>query len=252
MKKLVIVFIVIFTLQANAQNSAKEFTNKIETKHRKSDFMSQKFISYDISVSFGGNEVLKGNFTQNTGGGKIKLTKVDGSVVIFDGKEVYGKGIPEKAKGSARFHIFTWPYFLGLPYKLNDGGTVWSEFSDQKWGTGNLATGKLSFESGTGDAPDDWYIVYKNEDHLLEGAAYIVSYGKGKEAAEKEPHAIKYNDYEMIEGIPFSKNWTFHMWSLTEGYTKEIGLVKVSNIQFLTETDFTIPEGSMPIPNPNK
>jgi len=252
MKQLLIIALLAFSIQINSQKTAKEFTNLIEGKHLKANFLNQKFISYDIEVSFGGKKVLQGNFTQETGGGKIKLTKSDGAIVLFEGNEVYGKGIPEEGKGSARFHIFTWPYFLGLPYKLNDGGTIWSDFSEQKWGTDTLATGKLAFESGTGDAPDDWYIVYKGTNNTIAGAAYIVSYGKGKEAAEKEPHAIKYNDYRMIEGIPFSTDWSFHMWNLEEGYTDTIGKVVLKNIKFLNEADFSIPTQSVVIKNPNK
>lgn len=251
MKKLS-VFILLFTLIFNlsAQNKTEEFTSSIETKHQKEMFMSKKYITYDIDIKFGGKTHLIGTIIQEPGGGKIKIIKKDGSVVLFDGTNVYGKGIPAKAKGGARFDIFTWVYFLGLPYKLNDKGTIWSDFSNQKWGNKKLNSGRLSFKSGTGDAPDDWYVVYKNEENILEGAAYIVSFGKGKKAAEKEPHAIKYNKYITINDIPVATNWTFHMWTLKDGYTDTIGEVQLKNIKFVEKADFAIPSGSEKIENP--
>ncbi len=244
------IFFVSLVSNVPAQNKAKEFTTAIENKHQKKIFMSKKYVTYDIDIKFGGNSHLVGTIIQEPGGGKIKITKKDGTIILFDGTNVYGKGIPAKAKGGARFDIFTWSYFLGLPYKLNDEGTIWSDFSDQKWGKGKLKSGKLAFKSGTGDAPDDWYVVYKNEENVIEGAAYIVSFGKGKKAAEKEPHAIKYNNYITVDNVPVSTNWTFHMWSLKDGYTDTIGEVQLKNIKFTDKADFTIPTGSEKIEKP--
>jgi len=253
MKTLIkILFFVLAFQQGNAQITLENFTSSIEKKHNKEAFLQKNFISYDIDIKFGGNDYLKGTILQETGGGKIQITQENGSIIVFDGDKVYGKGVSDKKKGKARFDIFTWPYFIGMPYKLDDKGTVWSNASKNIWDKEKLATAKLSFESGTGDAPDDWYIVYKNEDNSLAGTAYIVSFGKGKEAAEKEPHAIKYNDYQTIEGIPISTNWSFHLWSIEEGYTETIGEVKLSNIKFLKEADIRVPEGTVIIENPNK
>jgi len=115
------------------------------------------------------------------------------------------------------------------------------------WGEAIFYTAKLTFEKGTGDAPDDWYIVYKNpKTNVLEGAAYIVSFGKGVEEAEKEPHAIKFNDFTIVEGIPLATNWTFHLWTDVDGYGGQIGEVKLKNIKFLEDTEalFNRPENS--------
>lgn len=249
-----IVFGCLFSLILNMSaqvNTEKKFTSSIEKKHQKELFLSKKYISYNIDVKFGGGQHLLGKITQETGGGKIKIEKTTGAVIIFDGTNVYAKGVPTNALVGARFDIFTWSYFLGLSYKLNDQGTIWSDFHKNKWGNDNLDTGKLSFSSGTGDAPDDWYVIYKNpKNDVLEGAAYIVSFGKGKEKAEKEPHAIKYNSYQTIENISIATNWTFHMWSLKEGYKEEIGNVQLSNILFTETADFTKSEDFLKVEVP--
>lgn len=241
MKKIFYFLLLTISTGVLAQNKSKEFTETIEKKHQKETFMGKKYISYNIDVKFGGSQHLLAKITQETGGGKIKIEKEDGSIILFDGTNVYAKGIKKEALSGARFDIFTWPYFLGLPYKLNDAGTIWSDFNKNKWGNNNLDSGKLSFSSNVGDAPDDWYVVYKNTENVIAGAAYIVSFGKGKEKAEKEPHAIKYNRVEMVDGVPFAKNWTFHMWSLEKGFGDKIGEVKLTNVKFTKNANFSKP-----------
>lgn len=104
---------------------------------------------------------------------------------------------------------------------------------------------KLTFKNGTGDAPDDWYITYSDPStNLIKVAAYIVTAGKTKEEAEKNPHAIAYNNYEIIEQIPLATSWTFWEWNKNEGLTKEIGNATLSNFEFLKNDDklFEVPE----------
>lgn len=234
-----------------AQNSTDAFVSSVEKTHQKEAFLNKEAVTMNIDVKFGGQDYLKGTLTQTTGGGKIKIEKTDGSVIMFDGSKVYAKGIAEDKLAGARFDIFTWSYFLSLPYKLNDKGTKWSEAVSKKWGETFYNTAKLSFESGTGDAPDDWYVLYQNpETKVLEGAAYIVSYGKGKEAAEKEPHAIKYDGFKTVGVVPFATSWSFHMWNDKEGYGKQIGSVELSNVKFTTIPDLKIPNDAVVVEAP--
>lgn len=226
------------------------FTKDIETAHKKNDFLSKEAVSYTIVVKFGGQDYLDAKFTQSVDGTMIKMEKADGETIIYDGTEVY----TNKADGDlgrARFDIFTWSYFFALPYKLNDNGTLWSDFTNKPFYGEEVPTGKLSFESNIGDAPDDWYVAYKNpNNNYLVGAAYIVSYGKGKEKAEEEPHAVKYNNFTEVEGIPFSTDWTYHMWTNETGFGDLIGEAKLSNITFskLNTEVFKKPSGATIVP----
>ena len=67
---------------------------------------------------------------------------------------------------------------------------------------------------------------------MLEGAAYIVSFGKELKKAEADPHAIKFASFKTVAGVPFAAEWTFHNWTLEEGYTDVLGEAKISNIKF--------------------
>lgn len=226
-----------------------EFTKGIEVTHKKKAFMSNKIVSYDLVVQFGDKEYLAARFTQTVSGSKIKMERTNGEVVIYDGTEVYTNKTDANLPKD-RFDIFTWPYFVTIPYKLNDEGTIWSDFQDKPFYDRTAHTGKLSFEANVGDAPDDWYVVYKDDSNYLVGAAYIVSFGKGKEAAEKEPHAVKYTNFSEVNGIPFAKDWTYHMWTNETGFGEQIGKANLTNITF-SETDemlFKLPKNPIVVP----
>ncbi|WP_010521979.1 hypothetical protein [Aquimarina agarivorans] len=240
------------TLSTENKPKISPFTQKIERTHKKTAYLNKEAISFDIDVKFGGKDYLNGTFTMLTDGTKIRLDSKDNTKVIYNGNEVFMS--PKTAEiGGARFDIFTWSYFFNLPYKLNDPGTKWSSPKQRPLNGSMHHTEKLSFESGIGDAPDDWYVVYKNAiDNTLAGAAYIVSFGKDLAAAEKEPHAVKYNNYQNVDGIPVSKQWTFHNWNEKDGYGNQIGEVTINNVKFLNPEDnlFSKTEDSKAVPAP--
>ncbi len=234
------------------KKTSSPFTQKIEEIHKKEAYLNHKAVSFDIDIKFGGKDYLTGTLTQLTDGTKIRLDNKNNTKVIYNSEEVFI--CPKNAEiGGSRFDIFTWSYFFNLPYKLNDPGTIWSSPLKRPLNGSLHQTEKLSFTPGTGDAPDDWYVVYKNQiDHTLAGTAYIVSFGKDLATAEKEPHAIKYNNYQNVDGIPISKKWTFHNWNDKEGYGDQIGEVTISNVKFLNAENslFAKPEDSKVVPAP--
>lgn len=107
-------------------------------------------------------------------------------------------------------------------------------------------TAKLTFDAGVGDAPDDWYILYRDpESHLLKAMAYIVTYGKSVEEANKEPHAITYHDFEEVEGVKIPMTWKFWLWSEEKGvHGDQLGAVRLSTVKFVTPsaTAFSRPD----------
>ncbi len=97
---------------------------------------------------------------------------------------------------------------------------------------------KLTFKQGIGDAPDDWYIIYAHpEKHMINAAAYIVTAGKTKVEAEKDPHAIQYENYQLVDGIPLATTWTFWSWSEENGLIKQLGMAQLSDFKFVSITE---------------
>ena len=145
-------------------------------------------------------------------------------LVIYNGKDVFLS--PENAEmKSARFDIFTWSYFMAMPFKLTDPGTVWGPVKQVSENNRTYSRAKLTFEKNVGDTEDDWYQVYVDSDtNLLNYAAYIVTYGKAVEKAEKNPHAILYESYEVIDDIAISNQWKFYNWNEEKGlYGEPLG-----------------------------
>lgn len=227
------------------------FAKGIESAHNKSDWDNKRAVSFDISLSFGGQEQLNGKVTSLTNSSKVRVDKNNNSQLIYDGQNVYLCPASADTKG-ARFDMFTWQYFFALPFKLTDPGTKWEQLKSVEMDNNTYDVGKLSFEQNIGDAPDDWYVVYQErETGLLHAAGYIVTFGSDREKAEENPHAIVYSDYKVVDGVPVATKWTFHNWNLTDGFGDKIGEATLSNIVFFNAEDklFEKPENSIIIEN---
>ena len=253
------IFSILFVLTLmNCSNSTKEETpseqelkipyselsvvQKIERRYQKEKFLSYDNVRFDIQLYFGGKERMNGTLTLATNSSQGKIEMKDGNKVYFIKDKVYFT--PGMNENKARFDAYTWSYFFLFPYKLSDEGTKWSEAEkvvmNEKWYT----TQRLTFASGTGDAPDDWYQVYSDtSSSLLELSAYIVTANKSVDKAEEDPHAIGYRKYEMLRSIPVATEWMFYGWTKQEGLTDTLGNAKLSNFEFIADHDslFTPP-----------
>ncbi len=226
------------------------YVESIEKAHKKEEFLNHKAISFNASILFGGKEHITGKFTMLTNSSKIRIDKKDETKLIYNGDKVFL--CPENAnEKGARFDMFTWTYFFGLPYKLSDPGTKWELQNPRTLDGAEHQTAKLTFEKGVGDAPDDWYILYSDNQNVLQAAAYIVSFGSDGDIskAEADPHAIRYKDFKMIDGIPFATKWEFYGWTQEKGLTEKLGEATITDITFLEEegTIFNTPDNAKEI-----
>lgn len=235
MKKIVLTLtVIILTLVGCKPNEENlKFTEKVEKAHHKQEFLAKEAVQFDLKLAFGGSVRMDAKFTILTNSTKGIIEYKNGAKIIFDQDKVfYTATIPNEE--SVRFDAFTWEYFFLFPYKLTDLGTIWNTYDNTEKDQQNYLTEKLTFKSGTGDAPDDWYVVYADKKtNLLEKAAYIVTLKAGKEDAEKNPHAIQYLDYKEVDGIPIATKWVFWGWKDGKGLTEELGQATLTNIKFI-------------------
>ncbi|MCG9792244.1 hypothetical protein [Flavobacterium algicola] len=213
---------------------AESFVEKAEIAHQKEAFKNQEAIQFDIAIQFGGKDIMDGTMTLLTNSSKGAIALKDGTKIIYDNEKVYYS--PDIAsEKSVRFNAYTWSYFFMFPYKMSDEGTIWSPYDNNVTNKEQFETQKLTFKSGTGDAPDDWYVVYSNkETNLIEQLAYIVTIKSKKEEAEKEPHGIQYKKFETVNGVPIATEWQFGSWNEKEEFGATIGNASLSNIKFIT------------------
>ncbi|MEM9596851.1 MAG: hypothetical protein AAGD06_21455 [Acidobacteriota bacterium] len=230
------------------------FVGAIEAAHGADAWWSQRAVSADIAVDFGGQRVLEGRLLTDTPGGRVRIELVDGSVMVFDGKDAWTSPADSAAQG-ARFHLLTWPYFLAAPMKLRDPGTHLEDLGDVPLADGRTApAARLTFSDGIGDTPEDWYVVYRNRDSdRLAAMAYIVTFGKDLAKAEEEPHVIVYGAFKDIDGVTVPTRWSFYDWNSEQGVVGEpIGRATLDNVRFVDPAAdaFVAPRGSRPEPAP--
>lgn len=214
--------------------TAENFAVPIEKAHGGEAWDAQSAVAADIRVEFGGNLMIDGRMITDTPVGQTRFELADGTVLVFDGKDAFTAPADSKFQGT-RFHVLTWPYFLAAPMKLDDPGAHLEALGKRPFRDGkSLDAARLTFGDGVGDSPDDWYVVYRDDDGQLAGMAYIVTFGKSAEEAEKEPHAITYHDYKKVDGVSLATRWTFWNWNEKDGLVGEpIGKVTLDNIQFV-------------------
>jgi hypothetical protein len=212
----------------------ENFVTKTEKAHFKTEFLKHDAIQYNIIAFFGTEEWINGKMTLSTNGGNGKIEFKNGSKILFnDNKVYYTKSIKDTT--SVRFDAYTIPYFFLLPFKLSDKGTVWTKYQNIEKDSLSFNTKKLWFAPKTGNAPNDWYVVYTNKkSNLIEKAAYIVTAGGTSQTeAEKNPHAIQYLNYLLINSVPIATKWKFWSWQKDIGFVKELGNATLSDIKFI-------------------
>ncbi len=190
--------------------------------------------------------------TVDTWSNRAKHTSTSDSTAHFGWN---GKTSWVQAKDSTAFAYDTkfWAltpiYFLGQPFIL-DGQGVNLELLPQKvYKEKNNDVVKVTFDSGTGDAPDDYYILYFNADsHQLSVIRYIVSYPgyfkKGEHLPEK---FMDVDEFKTVDGIIFPTLFKTH-WLIENDMPGEyITKIEVGDIGFVQNLDsnfFEAPEGA--------
>ena len=108
---------------------------------------------------------------------------------------------------------------------------------------------KVTFDSGIGDAPNDYYVLYFNKDtHRLSAIRYIVSYPgyfkKGGHLPEKFMEVIGENS---VNGILFPTDYKTHWLTDNQQPGENITKIEVSDVHFidtLKNDFFNMPEAA--------
>ena len=220
----------------------KQAIHAVELRHGKPYYDKHRFVTGDVNVQFGGNTVVDAKMTYNRTASMARFDLANGGVAVFDGKQAWVA--PADAMSRARFHLLTWPYFEAVAFKLRDEGVSVQSFGPLPLKGKMHDTYRMTFAAGTGDSPDDWYVLYIDPDsHQLSALAYIVTYGKSDDA-QQEPHAVTYDSYEIVDGVRIPTRMSFWNWSEEDGiFGEPIGLVTFNNARFTGVADdaFTAP-----------
>ncbi|MEL6669562.1 MAG: hypothetical protein AAFP08_11380 [Bacteroidota bacterium] len=166
----------------------------------------------------------------------------------FDGQRAWST-TGEKVGGiNPRFWSLTPYYFVGLPFVLADEGVVFESLPDAQMGDMSYQLVKASYESGTGDAPDDYYILYLNpETGQLDALRYIVSYPGFFEPGQHSPEKLmRLTGKTTVDGMVLPTAYETSMWQ-DGSPSPVVTRIDVSDYAFLTEDNsgaLNMPEGA--------
>jgi hypothetical protein len=149
-----------------------------------------------------------------------------------------------------RFWALTPYYFLGQPFIFDGDGVKIEKIADDTLSGVVYDAVKITFEAGTGDAPDDYYInLYDKETHLLNALKYIVSYPSYfKDGGHSPEKTMVLFDQVEVDGIKLPTRYETYKLSEVKGELGEkVTDVQVSQISFLPNLEnsyFDMPQGA--------
>lgn len=212
---------------------------QIAAAHNEAAWDAQRAISFTIDLTFGESLNVVADITYDYRSNRVHMELADGPTLVFDGENAWVS--PGDVQfPMARFHLLTWPYFVAVPFKLDDPGTNFDDKGIMRLREKPHLATKLTFDTGVGDSPDDWYILYADPaGHQLKSMAYIVTYGgTDVQEAEKSSHAITYDTFGIFNGVVLATQWEFYNWNEEEGIHGEaLGQASLSNVRFVEPTD---------------
>jgi len=136
-----------------------------------------------------------------------------GSLAVWDGEKAWS--VNWQSPMPPRFVALLNYYFTNLPWLIRDPGVVLGEP-----GTGSLPddpasyhTIRMTFEAGTGDTPDDYYVLYIHpETHELAACEYIVTYAAllPEGVTHSPPHLLVYGGHAAVNGLKVPGKFTIY------------------------------------------
>lgn len=148
-----------------------------------------------------------------------------------------------------KFWALTPIYFLGQPFILDGEGVQLELLPKTVYKDTKQDVVKVTFEAGTGDAPDDYYVLYFQEDtQLLSAIRYIVSYpAYFKDGGHLPEKFMEVLGLETSEGITLPTGYKTHWLDDNEQPGEYITKIDVSDVHFGTEVPkefFDLPVGA--------
>lgn len=191
--------------------------------------------------------------TIDTWSNKARHRSVTDSTAIFgwDGENAWVKAKDSTTfKYNMRFWALTPLYLAAQPLVLDGEGVNLELLPGTNYKDAPQDVVKVTFASGTGDAPDDYYILYLDaKTHLLSALRYIVSYpGYFPNGGNNPEKIMDLVDRKTINGVNLPLKFNTY-WSTEDGQPtgEPITTIELSDIEFqnqLEEDFFKRPQGA--------
>jgi len=165
---------------------------------------------------------------------RVRQEQVGGeSVLGWDGEQAWIAPSEDAFPSSPRFWALTPYYFVGMPWVLADPGTRHERLEDAPLAGETMTRVKVSYDPGTGDAPDDYYVAWLDpEDHTLRALTYIVSspevFPDGGHSPEKR---LTYLRPVTVDGLQFAQRYEGFILDVTGRRTAPASTVTITDIE---------------------
>lgn len=193
--------------------------------------------------------------------GTLADTPVGGTIVVedavdsplatfgWDGSEAWISPDASAFPSTARFWSLTPYFFLGMPFVAADPGTRYERLPDAELDGVAHQLVKLTYEDGTGDAPDDYYVLYLHgETHRLTALRYVVSYPGFFAAGEHSPEKLmRFTEPTTVAGLSLATRLDTYAWSDESGpgeKVTEIAARRITLGESWPDTIFARPDGA--------
>jgi hypothetical protein len=127
-------------------------------------------------------------------------------------------------------------YFFGMPFVFADPGAMAESLGKKNFQGQDYDAFKITFKKGTGDTPDDYYLIYIDPaSHQLKLAAYVVTFPamrKGRPIDQLKPHAILFKEWQKADGLLVPKTAPFYKWTGENIEGDPLGTLEFSNVHF--------------------
>lgn len=170
----------------------------------------------------------------------------------FDGRTAW-HALEEGESYPARFWALTPYYFVGMPFVLSDPGVHLALSEDDPGRAGfpkDTRVVRVTFAPGTGDAPDDYYVLYLDgTTSRVLALRYVVSYAPFmKEGMSHTPEKLLvYEDYANHGGLELAGTQTFYAFGDGEKGPR-VTRSTISGIEFpsvFDEAQIMVPAGAV-------
>ncbi len=183
---------------------------------------------------------------------KAVHTSVTDSTAKFgwDGETAWVKAKDSTAFAyDTKFWALTPLYLMGHPFIIDGEGVNLELLPETTYKDKANDVVKVTFAAGTGDAPDDYYILqFDKETHLLTATRYIVSYPEYfKDGGHNPEKFMEVGELVDVSGVLLPKELKTH-WTTKDGEQGEyITQIDITDVQFVKDIDddfFAVPENA--------
>ncbi|MDQ3314734.1 MAG: hypothetical protein M3505_08930 [Verrucomicrobiota bacterium] len=131
-------------------------------------------------------------------------------------------------------------YFFGMPFVFADPGALQESLGKKTFQGQEYDAVKITFQKGTGDSSDDFYVAYVDpSSRQLKLVSYVVTFAalrKGKPMDHLEPHALVFEGWQDGGGLRVLKRGSFYNWKNENIEGEPLGVMEFSNVQFSEES----------------